>query len=204
MSDFYKKLIKVQSTLNAPKGQYNSFGKYNYRSCEDIMGAVKPLLAAEGLFQSITDEIELIGDRYYVKATVIVTDGEVSHSVSASAREAQTKKGMDDSQVTGATSSYARKYALNGMYNIDDSKDADSNEFRQQATTQAKQQVKTQSVDYDGILSKFTTTASSAEMGVLQESFKEVWGLLSTSKQHQAKAKEVYDIRKSEINIGEL
>lgn len=141
MSEFYKKLIKVQSTLNAPKNQFNSFGKYNYRSCEDIMGALKPLLAAEGLFQFITDDVEVIGNRHYVKATVTVTDGEVSVSNSALAREDESKKGMDGSQVTGAASSYARKYALNGMWNIDDSKDADTNEFREQQARQATQSV---------------------------------------------------------------
>lgn len=204
MSSLYEKLIKVQATLNAPKGQYNSFGKYNYRSCEDIMGAVKPLLAAEGLFQSISDEVVLIGDRFYVKATVTVTDGEVSHSVSALAREALTKKGMDDSQITGTASSYARKYALNGMYNIDDSKDADSNEFRQQATTNAKQQVKTSTIDYDGILSSFTNDAIDCDIDKLQEKFKSVWVNLKSSKQHQDKAKQVYDVRKSELEIGNL
>jgi len=154
MSEFYKKLIKVQSTLNAPKGQFNSFGKYNYRSCEDIMGALKPLLAAEGLFQFITDDVDVIGNRHYVKATVTVTDGEVSVSNSALAREDESKKGMDGSQVTGAASSYARKYALNGMWNIDDSKDADTNEFREQqarqATQSVKQQAKPQLVELSG------------------------------------------------------
>ena len=87
MSDFYKKMIKVQATLNAPKGQFNSFGKYHYRSCEDIMGALKPLLAAEGLFQSVSDEIVMIGDRHYVKATVTVTDGQTSVTNSALARK---------------------------------------------------------------------------------------------------------------------
>ena len=145
MADFYKKLIKVQATLNAPKSQFNSFGKYHYRSCEDIMGALKPLLAAEGLFQHVSDEIVMIGDRHYVKATVIVTDGELSVSNSALAREDRDKKGMDGAQVTGASSSYARKYALNGMWNIDDSKDADTNEFRDQQARQAKNEIKQQS-----------------------------------------------------------
>lgn len=199
MSDFYKKLIKVQATLNAPKGQYNSFGKYNYRSCEDIMGAVKPLLASEGLFQSISDEIMQVGDRFYVKATVTVTDGSETHSVSAMARECLDKKGMDSAQVTGATSSYARKYALNGMYNIDDSKDQDSNEFREQAASKAKTQVKTQSIDFDGELKKFTSSASSANMVELQAQFKKAWTALKLSQDHQAKAKEIYDIRKQEI-----
>lgn len=144
MSDFYKKMIKVQATLNAPKGQFNSFGKYHYRSCEDIMGALKPLLAAEGLFQSVSDEIVMIGDRHYVKATVTVTDGQTSVTNSALAREDRDKKGMDGAQVTGAASSYARKYALNGMWNIDDSKDADTNEFRDQQARHAKNEVKQQ------------------------------------------------------------
>ena len=108
------------------------------------MGALKPLLAAEGLFQFITDDVEVIGNRHYVKATVTVTDGEVSVSNSALAREDESKKGMDGSQVTGAASSYARKYALNGMWNIDDSKDADTNEFREQQARQATQSVKQQ------------------------------------------------------------
>lgn len=144
MSAFYSKLIKVQATLNAPKGQYNSFGKYAYRSCEDIMAAVKPLLAEHGLVQFISDDIVLLGDRYYVKSTVTITDGETSHSVSAFARESLDKKGMDAAQITGATSSYARKYALNGAYNIDDTKDADTNEVREQAKNNANNTVKKQ------------------------------------------------------------
>lgn len=199
MSDFYSSLIKVQATLNAPKGQFNSFGKYNYRSCEDIMGAVKPLLAEHGLVQFVSDEIVLIGDRYYVKATVTVTNGTDSHSVSALARESLTKKGMDDAQVTGSTSSYARKYALNGMYNIDDSKDADTNEFRQQATNNAQNQVKTVVIDFDKILGEFTSKASGANEKSLKTAFGDAWKKLSQSKQHQDKAKEVYDLRLSEL-----
>ena len=199
MSNFYSSLIKVQATLNAPKGQFNSFGKYNYRSCEDIMGAVKPLLAEHGLVQFVSDEIVLIGDRYYVKATVTVTNGTDSHSVSALARESLTKKGMDDAQVTGSTSSYARKYALNGMYNIDDSKDADTNEFRQQATSNAQNHVKTVAIDFDKILAEFTNKASSANEQSLKTAFGDAWKKLSQSKQHQDKAKEVYDLRLSEL-----
>lgn len=199
MSNFYSSLIKVQATLNAPKGQFNSFGKYNYRSCEDIMGAVKPLLAEHGLVQFVSDEIVLIGDRYYVKATVTVTNGTDSHSVSALARESLTKKGMDDAQVTGSTSSYARKYALNGMYNIDDSKDADTNEFRQQATNNAQNHVKTVAIDFDKILVEFTSKASSANEQSLKTAFGDAWKKLSQSKQHQDKAKEVYDLRLSEL-----
>lgn len=128
--EFYARLAEIQEHLNAPKNQYNSFGKYKYRSCEDILEGVKPLL--KGLFLSISDEIVLIGDRYYVKATATITDGENSHSASAIAREEENKKGMDAAQVTGATSSYARKYCLNGLFGIDDAKDADTEEHKQQ------------------------------------------------------------------------
>ena len=123
----YAKLIKVQNELKAPKNQYNSFGKYSYRNCEDICESVKPLLLANGLAMFISDNIELIGDRYYIKAIVTVVDTETGETLtnSALAREEENKKGMDSSQVTGSTSSYARKYALNGMFLIDDTKDSD-------------------------------------------------------------------------------
>jgi len=123
---FYQRFVSVQSQLKAPKNQYNSFGKYAYRSCEDIVEALKPLLAENHLFLTIQDSIELVGERYYVKATATITDGLESVSSSAYAREEQDKKGMDSAQLTGATSSYARKYALNGLLAIDDTKDSDS------------------------------------------------------------------------------
>lgn len=123
------KLMNVQSKLKAPKGQTNSFGKYRYRSCEDILEAVKPLLAEEGLIATLTDEIVVVGDRFYVKATASVMDGTETISNCAYARESDEKRGMDSSQVTGASSSYARKYALNGLFLIDDTKDADTDEF---------------------------------------------------------------------------
>ena len=123
----YAKLIKVQNELKAPKNQYNNFGKYAYRNCEDICEAVKPILLEHNLAMFIGDSVELIGDRYYIKATVTVVDTETGETVqnSALAREEENKKGMDSSQVTGSTSSYARKYALNGMFLIDDTKDSD-------------------------------------------------------------------------------
>ena len=112
--------------LKAPKSQYNSFGKYNYRNCEDILEAVKPLLNEHKLYINISDTVEHVGDRYYIKATVTVSDGESTITSQAYAREEESKKGMDGSQVTGASSSYARKYALNGMFAIDDTKDSDT------------------------------------------------------------------------------
>lgn len=122
----YEKLSEIQTKLKAPKGQYNSFGKYKYRSCEDILEAVKPLLGEQKLHIIISDEIVSVGNRFYVKATATISDGENSISTSAYAREEESKKGMDGSQVTGAASSYARKYALNGLLAIDDTKDSDT------------------------------------------------------------------------------
>ena len=133
MKELVKKLAKIQSELKAPKNQYNNFGKYKYRSCEDILEAVKPLVNKIDCIMTISDEIVMLGDRYYVKATAAITDGENSISNSAYARESFDKKGMDDSQITGATSSYARKYALNGLLCIDDTKDADTDEHSEQA-----------------------------------------------------------------------
>lgn len=129
---FIEKLIYVQTNLKAPKGQFNSFGKYKYRSAEDILNAVKPLNAEQGLLLTLSDEPLLIGDWHYIKATATITDGDTEKSYTAYARESFTKKGMDDSQITGTASSYARKYALNGLYLIDDTKDADTDEFKKQ------------------------------------------------------------------------
>ena len=137
MEDLLTKLSAVQQHLKAPKGQRNSFGNYNYRSAEDILEAVKPLLFEHGLVMTISDSIVNLGDRYYVEATVTVQNGTDSLQVTGMAREAENKKGMDEAQITGAASSYARKYALNGMFDIDDTKDADTNEHHM-ATTAPK------------------------------------------------------------------
>lgn len=136
----HEKLLAIQTKLKAPKGQYNSFGKYSYRSAEDILEAVKPLNSEQGVLLTITDEIKEIGGRVYVVATAIVSDGTDTLQVSAFAREPENKKGMDESQITGATSSYARKYALNGLYAIDDNKDADTDEHKQQQDNAPKKQ----------------------------------------------------------------
>lgn len=136
----HEKLLAIQTKLKAPKGQYNSFGKYSYRSAEDILEAVKPLNSEQGVLLTITDEIKEIGGRVYVVATATVSDGTDTLQVSAFAREPENKKGMDESQITGATSSYARKYALNGLYAIDDNKDADTDEHKQQQDNAPKKQ----------------------------------------------------------------
>lgn len=131
----------IQHKLKAPKGQYNSFGKYNYRSCEDILEGVKPLLKEHNLALLIDDEIVQIGERYYVKATARITDGREFVSATAYAREPDIKKGMDESQITGATSSYARKYALNALLCIDDTKDADTMDNSKKPVQQTQETV---------------------------------------------------------------
>jgi hypothetical protein len=119
-------LIKIQQELKAPKNQRNNFGNYNYRSCEDILEAVKPLLAKHNCLLTLTDKMVEVGGRVYVEATAEFASEGFQTTVKAYAREAESKKGMDDSQITGAASSYARKYALNGLFCIDDTKDADT------------------------------------------------------------------------------
>lgn len=146
----YEKLSAIQSELKAPKSQYNSFGKYNYRNCEDILEAVKPLCAKYKAVSVMGDEVIQIGERYYIKSTArlidLESDGVVENT--AYAREEAEKKGMDGSQVTGASSSYARKYALNGLFAIDDTKDSDTTNNGQTAPREAtKAEKKVQPVE---------------------------------------------------------
>lgn len=143
MGGLTERLIFVQAELNAPKNQHNSFGGYNYRSCEDIVEAVKPLLQKYGMSLLLSDTIEHVGDRYYVKATATLRDCETDAaiSVSASAREEETKKGMDAAQITGSASSYARKYALNGLFAIDDAKDVDTDEHIKERKAKTKREL---------------------------------------------------------------
>lgn len=147
----YKKLLEIQTRLKAPKGQENTFGHYNYRSCEDILEAVKPLLKEQNCALVISDGIEHIGERYYICVEASLIDTETGDKVSnkAYAREEETKKGMDGSQITGTSSSYARKYALNGLFAIDDAKDADTDGFRKQTNgpTKAEQAADSKKAD---------------------------------------------------------
>lgn len=135
----YSKLTVVQAKLKAPKNQFNKFGNYKYRSCEDILEALKPVLSEEKATVFISDSIERIEGRYYVKATATFIDSETSETVSntAYAREPESKKGSDESQITGASSSYARKYALNGLFLIDDTKDEDTEERQNEKNNRA-------------------------------------------------------------------
>lgn len=136
----YSKLIAVQAKLKAPKSQYNSFGKYYYRNCEDIMEALKPLLSENGCTLFMQDDVTFIEGRFYVKAKAVFVDIETGETVEAvgMAREEDDKKGMDGSQITGAASSYARKYCLNGLFLIDDTKDSDYTNGMPAPTANAK------------------------------------------------------------------
>lgn len=132
----YEKLAAVQRELKAPKGQFNSFGKYKYRSCEDILEALKPVLGKHGCAVTLSDEVVQVGERFYIRATASIMDCESGERAfnTAFAREDADKKGMDGSQITGTASSYARKYALNGLFLIDDTKDADTDAYHEQTT----------------------------------------------------------------------
>lgn len=161
MTAILEKLNIIQSKLKAPKGQYNKFGNYTYRSCEDILEALKPLLAANKMTLIINDGIEQVGDRYYLKATCTLFDAETGEKVSNSAyaRETDTKKGMDSAQITGSVSSYARKYALNGLFAIDDTKDSDTNEnYKQAQKNQSNAQRNAQGVDISKVRNEIAQT----------------------------------------------
>lgn len=173
MKELIKKICKIQGELKAPKNQFNNFGGYKYRSCEDILEAVKPLLSENGLVLTVNDEMVLVGTRVYVKATATITDGENSLSNSAYAREAESKKGMDDSQVTGATSSYARKYALNGLLCIDDTKDADATNThgKEPEKTPAQKAQETKQVNREKFEQNFNTMYEVFKSGKVKWSY---------------------------------
>lgn len=174
-----EKLIKIQNELKAPKNQRNNFGNYNYRSCEDILEGVKPLLLKHGCTLTLTDTIKQIGDRYYVCVEAILFDIETKETtiVTSFAREEETKKGMDASQITGATSSYARKYALNGLFLIDDTKDADA------TNTHGKDEVKEE-----------PKKPSKVKLAIGSEVFNKCREAYLKDKSNLSKIKEKYDV----------
>lgn len=168
MGNIDERLIHIQGELKAPKSQENKFGGYKYRSCEDILEAVKPLLKKEKVTLTISDDIIEVGGRVYVKATASLSDGEDTISTSAFAREAETKKGMDDSQITGSASSYARKYALNGLFAIDDTKDADATNTHGKGQTEA----------HKGIAELDNRPATAAQIMRIKDTIENIAGLL--------------------------
>lgn len=187
MKTFIEKLKKIQSELNAPKDAFNTFGKYYYRSAESILKAIKPLLAETGLVLTVSDDIIAVSDRIYVKATAKITDGEHTVETSALAREPLIKKGMDDSQITGAASSYARKYALCGLLAIEDNKDVDAlppednNHQRKPLDLKAYQKAVEQAKTFDDLKKYFAAAYKKA------------------SEEQKAKVKDIYENRKADF-----
>ena len=230
-SDVYPKLIHIQQKLKAPKGQHNSFGKYNYRSAEDILEAVKPILEEFKCTLTLSDEVVAIGEpvittshtrkeeldgkdklprvveytetqechqRFYVKATVTLIDVETGGSISTSAyaREEDTKKGMDGSQITGTASSYARKYALNGLFCIDDTKDADTDEYQQTSKPEPKAEVKSEPKLEDVMV----TFKTKAEAELIVKKFENLAGDGYITQESLANMQNAYSKLKSETD----
>ena len=181
-----QELVTIQRKLKAPKGQYNSFGKYKYRSCEDILESVKPILSECGCSLVISDEIIMVGNRIYIQATATLTNGKGEQvKATGMAREEETKKGMDASQVTGATSSYARKYALNGLFCIDDTKDADATNTHGQDAGKvqtAASAVSSQNVDDDNLSLALDEIKRATTISRLTEIYNSYEGFRSVSK----------------------
>jgi hypothetical protein len=180
-------MTEIQSRLKAPKGQENKFGGYRYRSAEDIVEAVKPILLDYDAHLKITDEIVLIGDRFYVKATATIKIADVVlEEATAFAREAEHKKGMDDAQVTGAASSYARKYALNGLLGIDDTKDADTMDNREQGKMTGKP---VDSDKVDRAVSFFKDKIDSDQIEITYEIVQAAYNRLNNDEKMEASSK---------------
>lgn len=185
-------IYEIQSRLRAPKGQLNKFGGYKYRSCEDIVEAVKPLLAEFKLHLLLTDEMVSVGERIYVKATAKLCkeDGVVIATSDGWAREAETKKGMDASQLTGACSSYARKYALNGLLAIDDTKDADANELapKKRINKEVKQKYVTQMLEALSALDGLALRQLGDELKDDEDMLSAVWSEFSIKQKNAMKS----------------
>lgn len=192
MSTLQEKLIAIQRDLKAPKSQFNAFGKYRYRSCEDILEAVKPLLFREGVVLTIADDLLAENGRFYVKASATLSYQDERICSSAFAREDETKKGMDGSQITGAASSYARKYALNGLFCIDDTKDADATNTGEQQPAQEQQPSQ----------DKFYTQAmNELSLATTVDELKKVWSKYKSLQNNEA-FKKAKDIKKKSITEG--
>lgn len=193
-----EKLIAIQHELKAPKDKFNKFGGYTYRSAEGIMEAVKPLLAKHGVSLTVSDEINLIGNRFYIKATATLRSGDETTSTTAFAREEETKKGMDGAQVTGSASSYARKYALNGLFCIDDNKDADTEEYHNQQQNTPKAQTRQQPKPQPQAVNNETLQLALAEVRAAQskQSLNEIlkrYTMLYQDATFQAAVREIND-----------
>lgn len=198
---FRDSIISIQGELKAPKNQRNSFGNYNYRSAEDILEAVKPLLKKYSLFLYIEDKIVMIGDRYYVQATANISNGSDNLSVTAFAREEDQKKGQDASQITGSTSSYARKYALNGLLCIDDTKDSDStNTHGKEEPAKPATKAKAQAPAPDDLADNLRQAKKAVGLSKSSKDLMEVWKAFKNL-QGVAEFKQMMTDRKKELGI---
>lgn len=195
MMGITKVLHKIQQELKAPKNQENTFGKYNYRSCEDILEAVKGLLP-EGHVLTISDEIVMLGNRYYVKATAMLNDPDLANvTVTAYAREPENQKGMNEAQITGSASSYARKYALNGLFMIDDTKDPDATNKHEESAQTGRST--TNSIPIDGPTSKDSISEAQSRMLFAKSKSK---GLGPEFTTNHFGVKELKELKRNEMN----
>lgn len=201
---FKEKVLTIQRKMKVPKNLYNSFGKYHYRNAETILETAKPLCAVHGVLLTVSDEIVSVGDKNYIKSIARLDDVETEESIEVCgfAREAETKKGMDDSQITGACSSYARKYALNGLFCLDDTKDADTDEFT--SMSQAKKKQPTDDAKLGQILLKVSKMQS--EMNSLGIDFREKYSnwILEKSKVHTQDLGDTSLTQEELINLGKV
>lgn len=196
-------LTKIQNELKAPKGQHNKFGNYDYRSAEDILEALKPLLAKHNAQLTLTDKPVMVGEWHYIEATArLVVDGnEIANT--ASARESPTKKGMDDSQITGTASSYARKYALNGLFLIDDTKDADTNEYQKNTKRTTRSTKQSTNAKKENALSNFKVVYAQYVKNVGKEKATAEYNLLKEKLKVDAKPTDA-QLNKLTIEINKL
>lgn len=200
--EFKEKIVNIQKSMKVPKNLYNNFGKYHYRNAETILETAKPICSEFGVLLTVSDEIVSVGDKNYIKATAKLYDVDSDASVETHgfAREADTKKGMDDSQITGACSSYARKYALNGLFCLDDTKDADTNEFT--SMSQAKQQADND--QFGQILMRVSKMQSEmSDLGIdWRENYNE-W-ILNKSKSHTQDLSDTNLTQEELISLGKV
>lgn len=192
-------LAEIQAKLKAPKGQFNSFGKYHYRSAEDILEAVKKVVNPMGFSIVLTDQVKEIGGRIYVEAIASLFNGELEYSATGLAREEETKKGMDGSQITGAASSYARKYALNGLFAIDDTKDSDATNDHgksQESKSQAKGSIP-EPTQFD---IEFKELISDVKKVIAIGELKGIWEKLTDEAKANKEIQQLFNHRKSELS----
>ena len=194
-------LAEIQAKLKAPKGQFNSFGKYHYRSAEDILEAVKKVVNPMGFSIILTDQVKEIGGRIYVESTASLFNGELEYNATGYAREEETKKGMDGSQITGSASSYSRKIALNGLFAIDDTKDSDATNDHGKSQESKVSQAKGLIHDKTQFDKEFEILINDVKRAEHLDKLKAIWELLNTEAKSNKEIQQLFNHRKSELSI---